>query len=207
MGVTPARKNDRELDHSMELQADRTEIAPTGLSEVAKPLCAASLRGAVRSTPLQEIAGTVSRALAYLTDRLIWPYCLPLMAERCLELHEEIEGAHEAYMRCAKRDAANLILSDLHDRLARLLGNSLLRERDHTPREMDHNFRCTGEITPVQEWMAIAGMTQPLAQRCERNGSIMPKETVVKTARSNLAELRARRNDEHGLSRGVKRPI
>ena len=34
-----------------------------------------------------------------------------------------------------------------------------------------------------------------------------PKETVVETVRRNLAELRARRNDEHGLSRGVKRPI
>ena len=28
----------------------------------------------------------------------------------------------------------------------------------------------------------------------------------METARRNLAELRARRNDEHGLSRGVKRP-
>ena len=54
--------------------------------------------------------------------------------------------------------------------------------------------------------MAIAGMTQPLAQRCERNGSIVSKETVVETVRSNLAELRARRNDEHGLSGGVTRP-
>ena len=132
---SPQHERTTALDHSMELQADRTEIAPTGPSEVAEPLCAAHLRCAVRCAPLQEIAETVSRALAYLTDRLIWPYCLPLMAERCLELHDEIEGAHEAYMRCAKRNAANLILSDLHDRLARLLGNSLLRERDHTPRE------------------------------------------------------------------------
>ena len=179
----------------MELQADRTEIAPTGPPEVAEPLCAVSLREAVRSAPLQEIAETVSRALAYLIDRLIWPYCLPLMAERCLELHEEIEGTHEAYMRCAKRNAANLILSDPHGRLSRLLGNSLLRARDHTPREMDRIFRCTGEIIPVQEWMAIAGMTQPLAQRCERNGPIVPKETVVDSVRNNLSELRARRND------------
>ena len=50
-------------------------------------------------------------------------------------------------------------------------------------------------------------MTQPLAQRCERDGSIVPKGTVVETVRRNLAELRARRNDEHGLSRGVKHPI
>ena len=66
------------LDHPMELQTDRTEIAPGGPSEVAEPLCAAHLRCAVHHAPLQEIAETVSRALAYLTDRLIWPYCLPL---------------------------------------------------------------------------------------------------------------------------------
>ena len=186
----------------MELQADRTEVASTGPSEVAEPLCAASLRCAVRCASLQEIAETVSRALAYLTDRLIWPYFLPLMAERCLKLHEEIEWAHEAYMRCTERSAANRILYDLHDRLTRLLCDSLLDERDHIPRAMDRDFRCAGEIIPVQEWMTIAGMTQPLAQRCERNGSIVSKETVVETVRRNLAEL----NDEHGLSGGVTRP-
>ena len=87
------------------------------------------------------------------------------MAEKFLELHEEVEGAHEAYIRCAKRDAANLILSGLHDRLARfLLGNSLFGERDHTPRRMDRNYRFTNEAIPVQERIAIDGMTQPLAQ-------------------------------------------
>ena len=78
-------------------QADRTEIAPGGPSEVAEPPCAAHLRCAVHHAPLQEIAETVSRALAYLTDRLIWPYCLPAKAEQCLKLHEEIERAHEVY--------------------------------------------------------------------------------------------------------------
>ena len=53
----------------------------------------------------------MSHALAYLTDRLIWPYCLPLMAERCLELHEEIDGVHKAYQRYAKHNAANPIAS------------------------------------------------------------------------------------------------
>ena len=49
-------------------------------------------------------------------------------------------------------------------------------------------------------------MTQPMAQRCcERNGSIVPKETMVETVRRNLAELCARRNDEKGLSGGVTR--
>ena len=177
------------LDHSMELQADRTEIAPTGPPEVAEPLCAAHLRCAVRCAPLQEIAETVSRALAYLTDRLIWPYCLPAKAEQCLKLHEKIERAHEVYQRYAKHSAAHPIASDLHDRLTRLLDGSLLDERDHTPRERDCNFRYTGEIIPVHEWIAITGMTQPLAQRCERDGSIVSKETVVETVRHNLAEL------------------
>ena len=121
------------LDHPMELQTDRTEIAPGGPSEVAEPLCAAHLRCGVHHAPLQEIAETVSRALAYLTDRLIWPYCLPAKAEQCLELHERIESTHEVYQRYAEANAANFILSDLHDDLARLLGNSLLNERDHTP--------------------------------------------------------------------------
>ena len=49
------------LGHSMELQADRTEIAPGGPSEVAEPLCAAHLRCAVHHAPLQEIAEMVSR--------------------------------------------------------------------------------------------------------------------------------------------------
>ena len=64
------------------------------------------------------------------------------------------------------------IRSGLHDRLAQLLGGSLLRVQDHTPGELDHNLRGTDEIIPVQEWMEIAGMTQPLAQRWERNGSM-----------------------------------
>ena len=92
---SPQHERKRALGHSVGLQADRTKIAPTGPSEVAEPLCGASLRCAVRCAPLQEVAETVSRALAYLTDRLIWPYCLPLMAESCLELYEAIEEAHE----------------------------------------------------------------------------------------------------------------
>ena len=195
------------LDHPMELQTDRTEIAPGGPSEVAEPLCAAHLRCAVHHAPLQEITETVSRALAYLIDRLIWPYCLPAKADKCLALHEKIERAHVVYQRYAKHSAANFMHSELHDNLARLLGNSLLDERDHTPMERDDNFRYTGEIISVQDWMTTAGMTQPLAQRCERDGSIVSKEAVVETVRHNLAELRARRNDEHGLSRGVRRPI
>ena len=71
-------------------------------------------------------AETVSRALTCMADRLIWPYCLQLMAVKCLELHEEIGGAHEAHVRYAKRSGANLILSGLYDRLARLLRGSLL---------------------------------------------------------------------------------
>ena len=203
----PRHERTTALDNSMELLADRTEIAPTGPSEWAEPLCAEHLRAAVRLASLQEIAETVSRALAYLTDRLSWPYCLPVTADQCLALHEKIERAHVVYQRYAKRNAANFMLSELHDDLARLLGNRLLSERDHTPMEKDLNLRDTGEIISLQDWMATAGMTHPLAQRCERDDSIVSKEAVVETVRRNLAELRARRNDEHGLSRGVKRPI
>ena len=103
----PQHERTTALGHSMELQADRTEIAPTGPSEVAEPLCAALLRCAVCCAPLQETAEMVSRALAYLTDRLIWPYCSPLLAQVYLETHDEIEEAHETYMCCAKRNTAN----------------------------------------------------------------------------------------------------
>ena len=139
----------------MELQADRTKIAPTGTSELAEPLCADHLRAAVRLASLQEIAETVSRALAYLTDRLMWPYCPPLMAIIYLENYDEIEEAHETYMRCAKRNTAKPTPSGLHDRLARLIEKSL-RARDHTPRRMDHNLRGTGEIIPDKSgWQSL----------------------------------------------------
>ena len=185
---SPQHERTTALGYSMELQADRTEIASTRPSEMAEPLCAASLRGAVRCAPLQEIAETVSRALTYLTDRLIWPYCLPLMAERFMMLHCEIELAHGAYVRCAERNAANLILSDLHDRLARLLGNSLLDERDHTPRNRSGN----NEVISIQDWLATSGVTQLLAQRWGRSGSSPSKGSVVTTVQANLLELSIR---------------
>ena len=196
------------LDHPIELQTDRAEIAPGGPSEVAEPLCAAHLRCAVNHAPLQEIAETVSRALAHLIDQLTWPYCLPAKADQCLALHDEkIERAHVVYQRYAKHNAVNFMVFELHNNLARLLGNRLLNEREYIPMQKDLNFRDTDEIISVQDWMTTAGMTHPLAQRCERDDSIVPKEAVVETVRRNLAELRARRNDKHGLSRGVKRPI
>ena len=68
---------------------------------------------------------------------------------------------------------------------------------------MDRNYRFTNEAIPVQEWIATYGTTQPLAQRqrWERNGSIVPKETVVETIRNNLAELCVR----HGYWGGALR--
>ena len=87
----PRHERTTALDNSMELLADRTEIAPTGPSEWAEPLRAEHLRTAVRLASLHETAETVSRALAYLTDRLSWPYCLPGTAGQCLALHEKIE--------------------------------------------------------------------------------------------------------------------
>ena len=116
------------------------------------------------------------------------------MAEMYLKLREEVVGAHEAFMRCATRNGANLILSGLYDRLARLLGHNLANGtvRDHTLRDRD------GEIISVQDWLAISGMTQPLAQKCECNGSNVSKDTLVKTFKSNLVELRARHGRVHG---------
>ena len=57
------------------------------------------------------------------------------MAEMCLELREEIVGAHGAYVRCATRNGANFILPGLYDRLARLLGHNMANGivRDHPP--------------------------------------------------------------------------
>ena len=39
--------------------------------------------------------------------------------------------------------------------------------------EKDLIWRDTGEIILLQDWMATAGMTHPLAQRCERDDSIV----------------------------------
>ena len=68
----------------------------------------------------------MSRALAYLTDRLSWNCCSPLMEERLMMLHHDIEVAHKTYALCAWRNASNHILSELRDCLTWLLGDSLL---------------------------------------------------------------------------------
>ena len=153
MGAIPARKND--IARPSDGTADRSNGNRTGWafrSGRASVRSASAVRcAAVHHAPLQEIAETVGRALAYLTDRLTWPYCLPAKADQCLALHEKIERTHVVYQRYAKRNAANFMLSELHDNLARLLGNSLLDERDHTPMERDLNFRYTGEIISVQD--------------------------------------------------------
>ena len=109
----PRHERMTALDNSMELLADRTEIAPIGPSECAEPLSAEHLRAAVRLASLQETAETVSRALAYLTDRLSWPYCLQVTAYQCVELYDKIERAHLVYQRYAKRHVANKMLSVL----------------------------------------------------------------------------------------------
>ena len=121
----PRHERTTALDNSMELLADRTEIAPTGPSEVAEPLCAAPVRGDVRCAPPQEIAETVIRGLAHLTDRLSWNDC-PRTEERLVALHHDIEEAHETYALCAGRNASNHTLSELRNSLTRLLGDSLL---------------------------------------------------------------------------------
>ena len=152
------------------------------------------------TAPLQEIAAKVSRALACLTDRLRWPYCLPLMAEMCLDLREEIVGVHEAYRRCVTYNDANPILPGLYNRLAQLLGHSVLAVRDHTPRDRD------GEIISVQDWLATIGETQPLAQKRECDGSNAAKETLVKTVESNLVEHHARHSGSMQSRQGSAAP-
>ena len=99
----PRHERTTALDDSMELTAEQAEIALTGLSEWAEPLCAKHLRAAARLASLHETAETVSRALAYLTDRLSWNCCSPLMEERLMALHHDIEVAHETYALCALR--------------------------------------------------------------------------------------------------------
>ena len=86
-GSHPGTKKTTALDHSMELQADRTEIVSTE-PEVAEPLCAAPLWGDVRCAPPQEIAETVRRALKHLTDRLLWDFS-PSMIKRLKMLRQK----------------------------------------------------------------------------------------------------------------------
>ena len=117
----PWHERTTALDNSME-PADRTEIAPTGPSEVAEPLCAAPARGDVRWAPLQEIAESVVRATTYLSDQLSW--CCPTMEERLVALHNDIDEAFETYALCAGRNA--LTYTELRNHLAWLLGGSLL---------------------------------------------------------------------------------
>ena len=73
----------------------------------------------------------------------------------CLELREEIVGAHKAYIRCATRNGAYLILPGLYDRLAWLFGHNLANGtvRDHTSKDRD------GKIISVQDWLATIGET------------------------------------------------
>ena len=117
----PWHERTTALDNSME-PADRTEIAPTGPSEVAEPLCAAPARGDVSWAPLQEIAESAVRAKMYLSDQLSW--CCPTMEERLVTLHNDIDEAFETYALCAGRNA--LTYTELRNHLAWLLGDSLL---------------------------------------------------------------------------------
>ena len=112
MGAIPARKNDsaRPFDGTAgRSNGNRTDWASRSGWASVHSLCEAYLRCAVRCAPLQEIAETVSRALAYLTDRLIWPYCLPAKAEQCLKLHRRDAPhgqAHPRLAECARHPGA-----------------------------------------------------------------------------------------------------
>ena len=139
---------------------------------------------------LQEIAEEMSRALACLADRICWPYCPPVIAERCSELREEIVGAHEVYRRYATHNNKHFLLLDLYDGLARLFGGSLASSTalDYAPRDSG------GNIISVQDWVAFRiSITKPLAWERE---IVVFKKPLVKTVESNsLDEHRARRRD------------
>ena len=117
----PWHERTTALDNSME-PADRTDVAPTGPSDVAEPLCAAPARRDVSWAPLQEIAESAVRAKMYLSDQLSW--CCPTMEERLVTLHNDIDEAFETYALCAGRNA--LTDTALRNHLAWLLGDSLL---------------------------------------------------------------------------------
>ena len=72
--------------------------------------------------------------------------------------------------------------------------NKCLWVKLHTHRNRFGN----GESISVQNWLAISGLTQPLAQKRGCNGSNMSKEILMKIARSNPAELHARQDRVHG---------
>ena len=126
--VASRHRRSTETDSPAAPQADGTEIARTGLPhfKLTEHLHAPA---GIMAPFHQEIAEEVSRALALcLADRIRWPYCSPMIAERCAELREETVGAHEVYRRYATRNDKRFLLPDLCDYdglLAPLLGNSL----------------------------------------------------------------------------------
>ena len=118
----PWHERTTALDNSME-PADRTEIAPTGPSEVAEPLCAARARRDVSCAPLEEIHESVVRATEYLRLQLSWD-CGPTMEDRLVTLHNDIDEALGTYALCAERNVSKL--TELRNHLAWLLGDNLL---------------------------------------------------------------------------------
>ena len=117
----PWHERTTALDNSME-PADRTDVASTGPSDVAEPLCAVPARRDVSWAPLQEIAESAVRAKMYLSDQLSW--CCPTMEERLVALHNDIDEAFETYALCSGRNASKY--TELRNHLAWLLGDNLL---------------------------------------------------------------------------------
>ena len=62
---------------------------------------------------------------------------------------------------------------------------------------------ATAKSSQSKDWLAIIGETQPLAQQRVCSGSNVPKETLAKTVKSNLVELRARHDRVHGRRGGA----
>ena len=118
----PWHERTTALDNLME-PADRTEIAPTGPSEMAEPLCAARARRDVCAAPLEEIHESVVCATEYLRLQLSWD-CGPTMEYRLVTLHNDIDDALGAYALCAERNVS--MRTELRNHLAWLLGDNLL---------------------------------------------------------------------------------
>ena len=126
------------------------------------------------------------------TGRLRRPCYLPVMAELCLELREEIAGAHGVYRRCATHPSWPL----------RSPGSVAWAQFGEWHSARSHPQNRDGESISVLAWLAVIGETQPLTQKRVCSGSNVPKETLVKVIERNLVEHRARHNDRMKGHRG-----
>ena len=105
------------------------------------------------------------------------------MAEMCLELREEIVGAHGAYVRCATRNGANFILPGLYDRLARLLGHNMANGivRDHPPPEI-----ATAKVISVQDFGVASSFPSNVLHAAIEHGGLGVPKLLDETTKTRL---------------------